>query len=77
MELKLEKKYELEEFVEGNRYSTSEYPTFSSILIVKSKFNGYIELAFNDGVMAVLYEALNMNMFFYEFPLTPLEQELL
>lgn len=77
MELKLEKKCELKELAEGSRYSTSEYPTFSSILIVKSKFNGYIELAFNDGVRAVLYEALNMNMFFYEFPFTPLEQELL
>lgn len=77
MEQKLEKKCKPEELIVGNRYSISEYPTFGSILIVRSRVGDFIQLAFIDGVKLGIFEKLNTSIFFYEMLYTPLEQELL
>lgn len=82
MGIKLEKKCNPAELKVGYRYSISQNPTEGhACLVLSSKECGrpgefYLELRFYDGVEAGIYSG-SKSFTFYEFPFSPLEQELL
>ena len=74
MELKPEKKCSPRELKEGYRYSITYNANMHSIFTVLRRSDDYFELQFLNGVKAVF---TTTPLHFYEFPFTPLEQELL
>lgn len=75
MEQKLEKKCSPRELKEGYRYSITYIANMHSIFTVLRRSDDYFELQFLDGVKAGVFTTTPLH--FYEFPFTPLEQELL
>jgi hypothetical protein len=74
MELKLEKKCKSAALKLGERYSLSAIPKKNTICIVSDIFGPLYRLSFFDG-SSTITDASRITL--YEFPLSPLEQELL
>jgi hypothetical protein len=75
MEQKLEKKCNPHELELGKRYclTTLLKPRFTFIVIQVT--NEYVRFCYDDGGIGLVYRHSETS--FYEFPFTPLEQELL
>lgn len=76
MEQKLEKKCRPHELELGKRYCLSFLATFAYTFTVIEVTNKYVRFKYTDGTTGLAYFTEH-ETFFYEFPFTPLEQELL
>jgi hypothetical protein len=76
MEEKLEKKCRSHELQLGKRYCLSSLAKFAYTFTVTQVTSEYVRFKYTDGVFGLLYFT-EPETFFYEFPFTPLEQELL
>lgn len=76
MELKLKKKCRPSELQIGKRYGLIDEPSENNILTVLDIRNNYATLLFTDGTRGGVSLNIDCNINFYEFPFSPLEEEL-
>lgn len=80
MELKLEKKCRPSELQIGKRYGLVDEPSKDHILTVTAIQDNFVTLLFTDGTyggVPLNVDCVDCSIDFYEFPFSPLEEELI